>query len=145
MLKIFSSTATTFNTLGIGVLRDYVSDPIITEELNGAYTLEFEYAKNGYLSEYLIESNIVVAKGQAFRIWNIDKSSVDRIKILAKHIFFDLAFIFNTSSLIEESSKYDVSFLHSSINLLILLNENPPFPHFIDVILLFSIVIHGAP
>ena len=94
MLKLFSNTATNFDTLGLGVLKDYVTDPIITEELNGPYTLEFEYAKNGYLSEQLVETNIIVAKGQAFRIWNIDKSSIDRIKILAKHIFFDLSFNF---------------------------------------------------
>ena len=51
MLKLFSNTATNFDTLGLGVLKDYVTDPIITEELNGPYTLEFEYAKNGYLSD----------------------------------------------------------------------------------------------
>lgn len=97
MLKLFPSTATSFTTLGLGVLKDYYSDPIITEELNGSYTLELEYAKNGYLSEYLVEQNIIVAKGQAFRIINVDKNIKDKsnvIKILAKHIFFDLAFNF---------------------------------------------------
>lgn len=97
MLKLFSKEATTFTTLGLGVLRDYYSDPIITEELNGSYTLELEYAKDGYLADQLVEQNIIVAKGQAFRIVNVDKTindSSNTIKILAKHIFFDLAFNF---------------------------------------------------
>lgn len=93
MMKLFRSSSTSFETLGLGVLRDYKSDPIITEELNGAFTLEFEYSIDGYLSESLIEGNIVYAKGQAFRILNVDKD-MGKIKILAKHIFFDLAFNF---------------------------------------------------
>lgn len=90
MLVIYESTATTFDTLGLGVLRDVKSDPLITEELNGTYTLEFEYAMKGFLSEKLVEGNIIKAKNQAFRIWNI-KKNIETIKILAKHIFFDLS------------------------------------------------------
>lgn len=93
MLTLYSKETTSFSTLGIGVLTDFLSNPLITEELNGAYTLEFEYAKDGYLSEYLIEQNIVKANGQAFRIWNV-KKDMQKITILAKHIFFDLSFNF---------------------------------------------------
>ena len=93
MLTLYSKETTSFSTLGIGVLRDFISNPLITEELNGAYTLEFQYAKDGYLSEYLIEQNIVKANGQAFRIWNV-KKDMQKITILAKHIFFDLSFNF---------------------------------------------------
>lgn len=73
MLTVYSKETTSFSTLGIGALKDFTANPIITEELNGAYTLEFSYAKDGYLSEYLIEQNIVKANGQAFRIWNVKK------------------------------------------------------------------------
>ena len=93
MLTLYSKETTSFSTLGIGVLRDFISHPLITEELNGAYTLEFEYAKDGYLSEYLIEQNIIKANGQAFRIWNI-KKDMQKITVFAKHIFFDLSFNF---------------------------------------------------
>ena len=93
MLTVYSKETTSFSTLGIGVLRDFLSNPLITEELNGAYTLEFQYAKDGYLSEYLIEQNIIKANGQAFRIWNI-KKDMQKITVLAKHIFFDLSFNF---------------------------------------------------
>ena len=90
MLVLYDSKATLFDTLGLGILRDIKSDPIITEELNGAYTLEFEYAVKGHLSDKLIEGNIVKANSQVFRIWNITKN-INTIKILAKHIFFDLS------------------------------------------------------
>lgn len=90
MLVLYDSKTILFDTLGLGVLKDIKSDPIITEELNGSYTLEFEYAVKGYLSDKLIEGNIVKANSQAFRIWNVVKS-ISTIKILAKHIFFDLS------------------------------------------------------
>lgn len=90
MLVIYDKTTTSFDNLGIGVLRDFKTDPLITEVLNGLYNLEFEYACNGWLNEYLVEENIIKANGQPFRIWNV-KKNVDKntIIILAKHIFFD--------------------------------------------------------
>ena len=90
MLILYSDKTTSFSALGIGVLRDFKSDPLITEELNGAYTLEFSYAKNGYLVDHIVEGAIVKANNQPFRIWTI-KKDMDAIEILAKHIFFDLS------------------------------------------------------
>lgn len=90
MLALYSSTATSFSNLGKGVLKDFISDPIITEELNGSYILEFEYAKGGYLAEEIVEGAIIRANEQPFRIWNI-KKDMNKIVILAKHIFFDLS------------------------------------------------------
>lgn len=90
MLILYSSTATSFSNLGKGVLKDCISDPLITEELNGAYTLELEYAKDGYLASEIFEGEIIKANNQPFRIWNI-KKDMNRIVILAKHIFFDLS------------------------------------------------------
>ena len=95
MLTIYSKETTSFSSLGLGVLRDFVSSPIITEELNGAYTLEFKYAKDGYLAEYLSEQNLIKANGQMFRIWNV-KKDMDGTSILARHIFFDLTYNFLT-------------------------------------------------
>lgn len=90
MLTIYDKATTSFNNLGIGVLRDFKSAPLITEILNGLYNLEFEYACDGWLSEYLVEENIIKANGQLFRIWNVKKNvNKTTITILAKHIFFD--------------------------------------------------------
>jgi len=82
-----------FTNNGYGVLQDFVSNPIITEVLNGDYTLEFEYALEGWLSEYIIIDNLIKASNngtdQIFRIYYVDKS-LNRIKVLARHIVFDL-------------------------------------------------------
>lgn len=90
MLTIYSKNTTSFSNLGLGVLKDFTTNPKITEVLNAEYNLEFEYAIDGWLSEYLVEENIIKADGQPFRIWNVQKSTEGNIKILAKHIFFDL-------------------------------------------------------
>lgn len=90
MLTIYSKNTTSFSNLGLGVLKDFTSNPQITEVLNAEYNLEFEYAIDGWLSESLVEENIIKANGQPFRIWNVQKSTEGSIKILAKHIFFDL-------------------------------------------------------
>lgn len=74
-----------FDSLGYGVLTDLLSDPLITEELNGSFILEFEYKKDGKLSEYLVEENIIKANGQPFSIYSINKNTTDRISVLARH------------------------------------------------------------
>lgn len=89
MIVLYDKDATSFTSLGIGVLTDFKNIPTITEVLKGEYILEFEYLKNGKYSEFLDERNIVKALGQAFRIENI-KPSKDGYKILARHIVFDL-------------------------------------------------------
>lgn len=89
MISIYEKSTTSFLNNGLGVLRDFYSNPQITEELNGSFYLEFEYAKDGWLSEYLVEENIIKANGQPFRICNTNKT-LKYIKVLAKHICFDL-------------------------------------------------------
>lgn len=90
MLILYDSAATSFSNLGLGVLKDFCSNAIITEVLNAEYNLEFEYANNGWLSENLLKGNIIKANGQLFRIWDV-RQDLTTIKILAKHIFFDLS------------------------------------------------------
>lgn len=73
MLVLYQAKTTSFNNLGLGILTDFYSDPLITEVLNGEYNLEFEYLIGGKLSELIVEQNIIKAKGQLFRIKNIEK------------------------------------------------------------------------
>lgn len=89
MLALYSSTTTSFSNLGLGILRDIKTDPIITEELNGTFILEFDYLKGGFLCDNLIEGNLIKCKNQIFRIKNINKSLSDSsaISILAQHFF----------------------------------------------------------
>lgn len=48
MLVLYTSKATSFSNLGLGILKDLKSDPLITEELNGSFILEFEYIKKWF-------------------------------------------------------------------------------------------------
>lgn len=93
MLVLYDKNESSFNTLGYGVLRDLKSDAFTTEVLNGVYNLEFSYIKEGWLSEYLVEGNIIKADGQLFRIRSIKKNINDNsINVFAKHIWFDNEF-----------------------------------------------------
>lgn len=91
MLVLYDKNTSDFSNLGFGVLRDLKSDPEITEVLNGLYNLEFKYIIDGWLSEKLIEGNVIKANGQLFRIREVKKNIINKdIQVLAKHIWFDL-------------------------------------------------------
>ncbi|PRR84518.1 phage tail spike protein [Clostridium vincentii] len=84
-----------FNNNGIAILNECIKAEI-NNELNGDYSLEIEYLANSKKAKYLQEFNIIKADGQLFRIYKVEKiqGNDDRIKIWAKHIFYDLAFYF---------------------------------------------------
>lgn len=92
---LFDSTATTFNTNGIGRLSDAISC-VVTEERNGPYDLEMVYASNGIHYHDIKHSRIIVCKPnkaqdrQAFRIYHITKPINNRVTILAHHLSYDL-------------------------------------------------------
>lgn len=101
-MKIYESNTTDFTNNGLGFLTDILSATVI-EELNGDYYLQFTYALNGSLSEYLVQDNIVqcqVENGskQLFRIKKITKD-FSKIEVYAQHIFYDLLnnFLLDTS------------------------------------------------
>lgn len=83
-------------TQGYGALADCLSCEV-TEELNGAYTLEMTYPLNGLHAEYIEVGNIIVAKPnhnqerQAFRINEIKRSFSNNIQIYANHISYDMS------------------------------------------------------
>jgi len=92
-MNIYLANETDFIHNGLGFLRD-VTAAYVTDELNGEYSLYFEYIKNGLLSEYLQNENIIkceVADGskQLFVIKDVDKN-FDVIKVSCKHIFYEL-------------------------------------------------------
>lgn len=84
------------NTQGYGALSDCISCEV-TEELNGAFTLELTYPLNGLHAEYLLTGNIIVAKPnysqaiQPFRISEVKKSFANNIQVYANHICYDLS------------------------------------------------------
>ncbi|SKA99752.1 phage minor structural protein, N-terminal region [Caloramator quimbayensis] len=84
-----------FENIGLGVLDECISAEI-TEELNGEYSLYLEYPANSKKANYLVEFNIIKAKGQLFRIYKVERigEKIGKIKVWARHIFYDLAFYF---------------------------------------------------
>ena len=88
--------ANDLETQGLGSLVDCISCEV-TEELNGAYTLEMHYPLHGNLAEYLIPGNVIVATAnhiqqkQAFRINQVRKSFSNSITVYANHISYDLS------------------------------------------------------
>jgi len=96
MIRIYDKSSSSFNSNGLGILRDAISCKI-TEELNGQYDLQLEYPTQGYLAEVLIPGNIIKAPAghvygsdQLFRIKTV-KRTLSRATALASHIFYDLA------------------------------------------------------
>lgn len=96
-MKIYNSKEINFNHNGYGILRDVI-ECYSTEFINGQYDIKFIYPINGYLSEYIIENNIIkVDNGrdeeQLFKIklirGNINQNSKE-ITVIANHITFDL-------------------------------------------------------
>ncbi|MDD4794986.1 MAG: phage tail protein [Bacilli bacterium] len=86
-----------FQNNGLGFLSDFITSPLITEELNskglftGIYKLEFSYSKDGKNAEFLKELNFIkVPIDSTFQIFFIEsiKITLKRIDVYAKHIFF---------------------------------------------------------
>ena len=93
---IHSFKADDLDTQGYGALADCISCEV-TEELNGEFTLEMEYALNGIHSDYLATGNIIMAKPshnqsvQPFRINQIKKSFSKNYAVYANHISYDMS------------------------------------------------------
>lgn len=93
---LYSNSETTFTARGIGTLSDCVSC-IVSEELNGGYTVELKYPKNGIHQEDLLVRNIIVVQPnrtqerEAFRIYKVDRRLKDYITVYANQLSYDLS------------------------------------------------------
>ncbi len=88
-----------FNNNGLCVLDECIS-VIISQNLNGDYSLELTYPVISEKAKYLDELNIIKALNQLFRIYKVERSQTDNLKInvWARHIFYDLSFYFIESA-----------------------------------------------
>ena len=84
-----------FNNNGLAVLDECIVAEV-TEELNGEYSLYIEYPSDSRKATHLVELNIIKANEQLFRIYKVERQqeATRRIKVWARHIFYDLAFYF---------------------------------------------------
>lgn len=93
---LFPSTATEFNTHGLGVLTDAISCTVI-EERNGAFELTMQYPDTGVHFGEITDRCIIYAipspyrAPQPFRIYRITRPMDGIIMVYAQHITYDLS------------------------------------------------------
>ena len=88
---LYEKGTTDFSRNGLGFLNNIISAKI-TEELNGDYSLTFDYPLNELLSNELIEERIVKCKvsdgtNQCFIIKNVQKT-YQKMTIICSHLFY---------------------------------------------------------
>lgn len=92
---LYTSTESTFDTNGIGILADAVSCKA-TEELNGIYELTMQYPVKGIHFSSIQQDCILFCNAnrqrspQPFRIYRITKPINGIVTIYAQHISYDL-------------------------------------------------------
>lgn len=93
---LFPSTATEFNTQGLGVLTDAISCTV-TEERNGAFELTMQYPDTGVHFGEITDRCIIYSipspyrAPQPFRIYRITRPMDGIIMVYAQHITYDLS------------------------------------------------------
>ena len=93
---LFPSTATEFNTHGLGVLTDAISCTV-TEERNGAFELTMQYPDTGVHFDEITDRCIIYAipspyrAPQPFRIYRSTRPMDGIIMVYAQHITYDLS------------------------------------------------------
>ncbi|MGJ0751484.1 phage tail spike protein [Enterococcus durans] len=96
MMILYEKTESNFNHNGLAVLDDYVVSPVVSEQLNGLFSLEFDYpiqakASDKLRPEMIVKCPVPELQDQLFRIVERDDSLGGFIHIVAHHIFYDLA------------------------------------------------------
>ncbi len=96
LIRLFESTATSFQTNGLGGLSEATKCEVV-EERNGSFELEMEYHISGRRYSDLKLRRIIVAKPnpysepQPFRIYDISKPINGLVTIKAEHISYDMS------------------------------------------------------
>ena len=97
MISVHERAAQTFTATGLAVLDCEIIDPVVAEELNGGFTLRFNYPADGPAAQYLVLENIVatpapgIQSRQGFRITEVTTTLDGLLEITAHHVFYDLA------------------------------------------------------
>lgn len=97
MITVHDRTAVEFTTTGLGVLDREIIDPVVTEELGGAFTLTFSYPAEAPAASLLTLEAIVgcpvpgMSTRQGFRIHEVTTTLDELLEVTAFHLFYDLA------------------------------------------------------
>lgn len=97
MISVHNRDAVVFSANGLGVLDGEVIDPVVSEELNGGFSLSFTYPADAPLAEHLVVENIVacpvpgIDARQGFRISEVVTRLDGLVEVTCFHMFYDLA------------------------------------------------------
>lgn len=96
MIILYEKTESNFNHNGLAVLDNEVISPVVSEQLNGLFSLEFDYPIHAKTSdklrpEMIVKSPVPELQDQLFRIVERDDLIGGLLHIVAHHIFYDLA------------------------------------------------------
>lgn len=96
VVRIFESTATNFETNGLGYLTDVIECEVV-EERNGEFELTMKYPTTGIRYSELEMRKLLVVKSnpysdpQPFRIYEISKPINRVVTVYAEHISYDMS------------------------------------------------------
>lgn len=97
MITIHDRSANDFTASGLAVLDRHLIDPVVSQELNGKFSLTFSYPFDGPAANLLVIENIVAAPvpginvRQGFRISEVTTSLDGILEVVAHHVFYDLS------------------------------------------------------
>lgn len=97
MITIHDRSARDFTASGLAVLDRHLIDPVVSQELNGKFSLTFSYPVDGPAANLLVIENIVATPvpginvRQGFRISEVTTSLDGILEIVAHHVFYDLS------------------------------------------------------
>lgn len=95
MITLYEKTETDFTHNGLCVLDSNIINPVVTEELNGLFMLEFDFlARAPYaqeiIAERLVKCPVPDMNDQLFRIAFVKKQLSGITHFTAYHVFYDL-------------------------------------------------------
>jgi hypothetical protein len=96
MICYFNKNETVFSHNGLGVLDNHIINAVVTEELNGIFSLEFDYPihaphADGLLQERVVRCPVPGMDDQLFRISEREDTIGGLFHVVAYHVFYDLA------------------------------------------------------
>ncbi|MCL1904230.1 MAG: hypothetical protein FWF94_07425 [Oscillospiraceae bacterium] len=95
MITFYSKHETDFSHNGLGCLDNYIINPLVCEELNGIFSLKFDYPITAPHADELLQERIVRCPvpempPQLFRISERESAIGGTFHIVAYHVFYDL-------------------------------------------------------
>ena len=95
MIAYFLKNETNFTHNGLGILDNDIISPVVTEEINGIFKLEFDYPThathgNDLIPERIIRCPVPNMPDQLFRIAEREAAIGGIFHVVAYHVFYDL-------------------------------------------------------